>query len=324
MRRRRLLIVDDEETIVFGLLRVLYQDNARYDTLLASSAEIAQDILRETPVDVMVTDVRLPGINGIDLLCWAANESPQTRVIVITAFDIAQLRDKAFRFGCLEIVQKPFDLHEMRQLVADVMENRDGFYGSLGSLSAADIIQVLCLGQRTSAVRVTDGASFGIIHIDKGEVVHAIHDSEVGEKAVYRILRTKQGSFNTLPLPRDAPRTVHVPWQHLLIEGMRIDDELRAGLRKSSIPPPRASAVPSPVNGAATPAKTWDDVVARVRKPSPSRESDVMSLIDRGFEALKDRDYDLARQVWEQALGLDPENRLLELNLRKLERLKQA
>src|SRR5689334_14790389 len=105
--RQKVLIVDDEDNIVLALHRVLYQDNARYDVLLARTAEIAHDILKDTPVDVLVTDVHLPGRSGMDLLSWVAIEAPSTRVIVMTAYDITGIKDRAHAYGCLRLVRKP-------------------------------------------------------------------------------------------------------------------------------------------------------------------------------------------------------------------------
>src|SRR5262249_41617799 len=100
-RRPKVLIVDGEDAIVLALHRVLYQDNPRYDVLLARSAEIAQEIIADTRVDVLVTDVHLPDKSGMDLLGWVAAEAPSTRVIVMTAFDVGGIKDRAHAFGCL-------------------------------------------------------------------------------------------------------------------------------------------------------------------------------------------------------------------------------
>ena len=81
-RRPKVLVVDDEEDTALRLQRVLYPDNDRFDVLLARSAEIAMEILADTPLEVIVTDMLLPGRSGMDLLCWAATERPDTRVII--------------------------------------------------------------------------------------------------------------------------------------------------------------------------------------------------------------------------------------------------
>ena len=64
--RPKVLIVDDEDNIVLALHRVLYQDNHHYDVLLARSAEVAQQIVAEMRIDVLVTDVHLPEKSGMD------------------------------------------------------------------------------------------------------------------------------------------------------------------------------------------------------------------------------------------------------------------
>jgi DNA-binding response OmpR family regulator len=322
--RHKVLIVDDEEAIVLGLARILYQDNDRYDVLLAANAEIAERILTENEIDVMVSDIRLPGKSGIDLLCWAASESPRTRVIMITAYDVVQYRDKAYRHGCLEIVQKPFDLHEMRALIGAAMERRDSFTGTLDTMAPSDVVQLLCLTQRTTALRVVDGEMMGVLHIDRGEIVHALCNDRVGEAAVYRLLSATRGKFDTLPLPKDGPRSVHAPWQHLLLEAARIDDETRAGMLRGSRPPAAPSHAPEapsrPPSKQAPPA-TGAEPEEQAVDASP-HAAEVGRLVDEGFEALRRRHYDTAREVWEKALGLDPGNRAIELNLRRLERMR--
>lgn len=326
MRRKKVLIVDDEESIVLALLRSLYRDNERYDVMPASTGEIAQRILTENEIDVMVADVRMPGMSGLDLLCWAAAESPKTRVIVMTAFDIEGLREQAFRFGCLQITQKPFDLHEMRALVLDALDHRDSVVGSLSDLSPADVIQMLCLSRKTTALRVVHRGSYGMVHVEHGEIVHATWDDESGETAFYRVLAAGGGMFNTLPLPAGAPRTIEVGWQHLLIEGMRLADE--AATRELVAPPPRdgKGADPSAARAAKGSPRSridWDAAVQRERR-SPGRETEVAHLIDDGFARLRAGEPDEARRLWESALQLDPGNRMIELNLRKLDAMGQA
>src|ERR1700733_5829957 len=160
-RRPKVLIVDDEDNIVLAVQRVLYQDNHRYDVLLAKSAEIAQEILAESPVDVLVTDVHLPEKSGMDLLSWVSVQAPSTRVIVMTAFDISGIKDRAHAFGCLRLLRKPFDVHEMRAAILRALSLRDSFTGNLSELSTVDVIQMLCIARKSTALRLTEGTSAG-------------------------------------------------------------------------------------------------------------------------------------------------------------------
>src|SRR5262245_37079697 len=223
--RSRVLIVDDEDNIVLALHRVLYQDNPRYDVLLARSAEIAMDIMRDINIDVMVTDVNLPAKSGMDLLTWASTETPNTRVIVMTAFDLTGIKDKAHAFGCLRLMRKPFDVHEMRATILRALERRDTLAGSLADLSSIDVIQMLCISRQTTALRLSEGAKSGVILIENGELVHAVWDNLVGEDAFYEMMSVKNGLFHTGPLPPDIERSIKGDWQYLLLEGLRKLDE---------------------------------------------------------------------------------------------------
>lgn len=351
-RRPRVLIVDDEDNIVLALHRVLYQDNHRYDVLLARSAEIAQKILVDVSVDVLVTDVHLPEKSGMELLYWAAVETPSTRVIVMTAFDVTGIKDRAHAFGCLRLMRKPFDVHEMRSTILHALDQRDGFAGNLSDLSAIDVIQMLCIARKTTSLRLSEGDRSGVILIENGEIVHAIWEKYIGEEAFFQMISVSNGLFHTSALPPDIERTIKGDWQYLLMEGIRRFDEQAAGMTpndqprpsmryapiavgpgqdagpvvppipplrmpksmpppapsKSSLPPPPVAAALPPV-AAAPPVAASSDAVA----------TEVARLIDQGFAALRTSNRDEARKHWEDALKLDPSNRMVELNLRKLD-----
>lgn len=369
-RRQRVLIVDDEDGIVLALHRFLYQDNHRYDILLAKNAEIGRQILRETPVDVLVTDVHLPGMSGMDLVCWAAVETPDTRAIVMTAFDVNTIRDKAHAVGCLKLIRKPFDLHELRAALLQAMEIRDSLLGSLSELSAVDVIQMLCLGRKTTALRIARGQSSGVILIQNGDIVHGIWDNIVGEDAVHEMIAVEDGVFNMAPFPPDFERTIYGDYQHILMEGVRKLDEKARGGPMEDEPAPRPSVRPGRISAAAkddwsfepenfvaekvklpTNARMRLDDLAPAPPPMPrdlappppppmpqfdapppppppesveevaarKKEREVSQLMDQGFSALRAGNREEARNFWKQALELDPGNRRIELNLKKLD-----
>lgn len=116
-----LLIVDDEANIR-RILQVAFE-KCGYDVLVAEDAFRAQTILREQPVSCVVTDVTMPGATGYELQTWIAAEFPQVPVIIMTAFGTIPQAIKAIRDGAFEFVTKPFDLENLKKIVAAALSD---------------------------------------------------------------------------------------------------------------------------------------------------------------------------------------------------------
>jgi serine/threonine-protein kinase len=114
------LFVDDEERIV-NLLRMMFRGD--YDVLIATSGEEALKLLRERQVDVLVSDQRMPGMLGVDLLREAKTASPATIRLLLTGYSdlsaiVGSVNDgEVFRF-----LNKPWDNDIIRQTIADAVE----------------------------------------------------------------------------------------------------------------------------------------------------------------------------------------------------------
>lgn len=305
-RRKKVLLVDDEPGVLLGLMRTLLKDNDRYDVLVATSGEIAQQILSEQHIHVLLTDISMPGMSGIDLLLWVAQECPDTQVGVITATDVEQIRGQAYRLGAVSIVKKPFNVAAVRSLVLSLLDNTSALSGRLSRLAVPDLLQMLCLSRQTVALRVDDGDEGGVIMVQDGDVRHALWGELKGEQAVYRALRAEEGTFQTLEYPDDTPQTITENWQHLLLEGMRLQDEEAAGIGQ---PLAATSTTPAPAPPKAAPPPDVD--------PDPELAA---RLLQEGFDLLKQRDREGALAKWKEALAYDPENHVILLNVRKLAR----
>jgi two-component system NtrC family response regulator len=107
----RVLVVDDDAS----LRRVLEYNLARegYAVLTADSGERALALLETERVDLVITDIKMPGMDGMDLLRRVRQASPETQVIVITAFGTIEMAVEAMKAGAFEYVTKPFKRDEL-------------------------------------------------------------------------------------------------------------------------------------------------------------------------------------------------------------------
>ncbi|MBI3087936.1 MAG: response regulator [Candidatus Omnitrophica bacterium] len=115
-QRRRMLVVDDEEAICRCLQQFFTVRG--FDVRSAFSGEDAIARLDEGPVDVVLLDILLPGIHGLEVLKRAKQRYPAARVIMMTGLEHDDLRDEAAAHGADAYVMKPFNLDERTWAVA--------------------------------------------------------------------------------------------------------------------------------------------------------------------------------------------------------------
>ena len=120
-RKPVVLIVDDEEP-TRRILKLNLQD--RYQVLLARNGEEALQQLSQTPVDVLVTDMRMPGLSGLDLLKQVHERWPDLPVIVVTAYGTIENAVEAMRQGAYDYLQKPIKIAELEVLLEKTLRYR--------------------------------------------------------------------------------------------------------------------------------------------------------------------------------------------------------
>lgn len=121
--QQRLLIVDDEPHIRRVLLAAF--DRVGYATEVADDANGAIEALRAQPFDCVLTDVTMPGMNGYELLKQIKGASPETAVVIMTAYGTIPSAVQAIRDGAFEFVTKPFDLDVLKKVVAAAMASEE-------------------------------------------------------------------------------------------------------------------------------------------------------------------------------------------------------
>ena len=120
---RSILIVDDDARVRTSLAQGLKKvgDEVR----VAESAQAALALLSEAPPDVVVADVRMPGMDGLELLRMLRVRAPAISVIMMTAFDDLPTVATAMREGAVEFLVKPIDLHQLSRVIERVFEDRE-------------------------------------------------------------------------------------------------------------------------------------------------------------------------------------------------------
>ena len=234
---KQVLIVDDEETLTWSLAKSLAHDRETYEVTTVNDGETALSVIDQQPFDVVVLDIRLPGINGLDVLMNIKEHKPSTKVIIMTAYGSIDIREKAKARGSLYYIEKPFEIEQMRNLILKALkeDSARGFNGSMTGLQLPDLIQMNCLSQITTALFVKKDNREGCIYFEDGQMTHAEVGAIEGEEALFTILSWSTGSFRFVGGVKAPKVSITTNWEYLLIEGVRKADEMSQALERGEI-----------------------------------------------------------------------------------------
>ena len=123
MRRVKILVIDDDES----LRRVLEYNLAQegYAVLTASSGEQGLDLLRKEGADLVVTDVRMPGMDGLQVLEGVRKVDPNIQVIILTAFGTIEMAVEAMKAGAFHYISKPFNRDELKLTIKKALQLKE-------------------------------------------------------------------------------------------------------------------------------------------------------------------------------------------------------
>jgi DNA-binding NtrC family response regulator len=113
MMKKRILFVDDDPSILLGLQNVLRKDRARWDMVFALGGELGLDEVRKAPFDVVISDMRMPGIDGATLLNLIKEQQPATVRIMLSGYADDDALERALP-ALHHLLRKPCDTATLR------------------------------------------------------------------------------------------------------------------------------------------------------------------------------------------------------------------
>lgn len=228
---RRIILVDDEEALAWSLASRLAKARPHDKVETANDGETALKLVGDAPVDLLIADIRMPGMSGIDLVLASRRLYPKLPVVVMTAFksaDIGRLDAGPFT-GFLE---KPFEFERLLALVEQALGSKRqvGFSGAISVQTLPDIVQLYVLSSSTGLLTVRHTSGDGQLYFRQGAILHAQTPNAQGDEAFYEIMMWAGGEFFMRTDVAPNERTVTSNWQELLMESVRrIDEAQRNG-----------------------------------------------------------------------------------------------
>lgn len=228
----KILLLDDDQDFLDLYREMLSQHLPSLpEVRTANSGARALSMLESETFTMLIVDLNMPKMDGLQVLSIAGRKHPQLRLVVLTAIRDEQFRTRAYGMGVDQYWIKPESDQEMGLFMESIesLLHRDaqpsGGFRGVQSKSLMDIVQLECLSQSSVVLKITNGMAEGRIWIQNGEVIDAEALELTAEPAFQRILTWKTGSFELLPADPARTRTIFTSYQGLLLNNAQTLDE---------------------------------------------------------------------------------------------------
>ena len=238
-----LLFVDDDIAFLDSIQRVFKTWSAGSNLIIKTAHSVGDAImtLQESPVTVVVIDIRMPVVDGLQFLRLLNRKHPNVQKAILTGYAEEDYRTACLAHGAALFLEKPRNSDELKSVYAALVQLLEfpqtrGFSGVIQQASLADMLQMLCTGGNSLILQVKSRTGVAEIFIREGAVVHAISGESEGYDAFYHVMTLRGGEFHTQPFAEPPKQTITNSWEYLLMESARLLDE--SGVLDQEEPPP--------------------------------------------------------------------------------------
>ena len=226
----KILILDDDADWLEVCREMLAQLPSKPEVRTVGAGARALAQLDAEPFRLMICDLRMPKMDGLQVLSIVRRRFPELRTVVLTGLENEEYRSRAYNLG-VDLFWLKSDIQQDTKLFLDCMESLlggeapSGFRG-VQSKSLVDIIQMECLSRSSAVLRITRGPLVAKVWIQNGELIDAEVGGARGEPALRKILGWKSGAFETLPAEPARNRAITKSVNALLLESAQAIDEV--------------------------------------------------------------------------------------------------
>ncbi len=230
--KRRVLLVDDDPEFT-SMLRdfLLAHGEDLWDVEMAAHYTTALAAVKKSSFDLVVLDLYMPVMDGLQFLALIKRGHPHLPVVILTGYATEENRAYALKNGAALFLDKAsvaggFEaIYAGLEAVASSAPAGEGFQGMLRQVGLPDVLQMECLGRKSSILEINAGRVRGRIFICDGSIQHADAPPLQGEPALFQLLGLKGGEFHLKPFVKPPRQTIDGQWESLLMEAARLRDE---------------------------------------------------------------------------------------------------
>jgi CheY-like chemotaxis protein len=223
---RNVLFVDDDREMLQALKEGLEKYRETFNVVLAEDGFDAVSKLKKHSISLVVTDLKMPNMDGFSLLAHIMEKYPEIPVVIITGYSTSEMKRLAQEGGAVGYISKPFLIEDLaKHIMKTLRKESDG--GTLHGVSSGMFLQLMEMEERTCTIRLVDRASKkgGVLFFREGELLDARVEEIKGIEAAYLIFSWDEV---TLSIQNECPQKdnkINSDLQPIILEAMRLKDE---------------------------------------------------------------------------------------------------
>jgi DNA-binding response OmpR family regulator len=225
---KKVLIVDDDQDMLLSLEEGLSEYDETFSIITAEDGLGAVEELKNNTISLVVTDLKMPKMDGFSLLSHIMEHYPEIPVVIITGYSTSEMERLAREGGAIGYIAKPFMIDDLaKRVITALRKEADG--GTLHSVSSGIFLQWMEMEAKTCTVRLVEKSSGkqGILFFLEGQLLDARCDSLRGEAAAYEIFSWDDVSLSIQNACPQRERRIHRDLQAILLDAMVLKDELK-------------------------------------------------------------------------------------------------
>ncbi len=220
---KNVLIVDDERSFLLSLIEGLQTFADDFTTFTATNGKIAVEVLKSTKIDLVVTDLKMPEMDGFQLLAYMSRNHPGIPVIVMSAYCTPEIKSRIEGISRSKILEKPLDYHDLVDSIFDELTGTSS--GFIEGISLPAFLQLVEMEKKTCTLTIKSEGRKGFLYFLEGVLVDAETRTSQNEQAAHEIVCWDDPEIEIASICRKKARHISATLGHILMEGFYLKDQ---------------------------------------------------------------------------------------------------
>jgi CheY-like chemotaxis protein len=220
---KRVLIAEDDKLIALVLSKGIRLYAPELEVFTAEDGEAACGVLQDKAIDILVTDLLMPRMDGFELIARAISDFPKLPIVIMTALKLASVETELQKIGTFPCLIKPVDVRTLYHCILNELDAQS--QGMIHGIGLPSFLQLLEAERKTCTLRITSTGRVGYVYFLEGALADCEANALSGEEAVYDILRWSDPKIQITSECRKSKRVIQSSLMNVLMEGFRRQDE---------------------------------------------------------------------------------------------------